>query len=517
MLRVRANIFERFQLGPEVTEGIPVLPTRRPLGMGIVFSPQIGSEVIKEVGNKAPVGMQVFKEHTEGSFTAAFGFNEWVIILASLLCKPTIVTPSTNGVYTLTITATGGTYTLQVPGYAATAAIAFGANAAAIKTALELVIGTGNVNVTGTGPFTISFNNRFRRLNSLLVADGALATGGTVVVTTTAGTLSRLWTFKPNHFDPDDYQTYTMAEGSSNQGARAAGAVFRSASWESRPRAAVNVTGNVLAQLYQQGYLLQNLSFVAGTTGGTFKVTYNAIESAAINYSGALTAATLKAALEAISTVGVGNVEVIGANGGPFAVALTGDLWDADASAFTVTTPALTGGTSPGAQFNFGLSGMTVTNIKTVPVESRNIGIWMGATLDSMTQLATGQTLRHDVGERFAPVFTLDDRLRSYSSNVEESPDPTFTLSVIQDSEADKMIQKLRRNEVVYVRIAAEQGSIEAGFPYRVECVFACNIREPNPAEIDGAKSGTYTLQCIFDEGLDTFITWYIQTPLTGL
>lgn len=514
---LRAQVFERFQLGPEVTEGTPVYPNRRPLGLGLSFDPQIDSEPIREMGNKAPVGMQVFKEHTEGNYQGALGYNEWIYILSSLLCKATISTPSTNGVWTLTVDATGGTYTLQLTGFSATANIAFDATAAQIKAALELVIGTGNVNVTGTGPFTISFNNRLKRLVATLVADDALATGGDAIVATTAATLSRLWTFLPSHFDPDDVQYYTMAEGSSNQGARAVGGTFRSASWEARPRESIEVSGSILAQLYQQGYLLQNLYFIGGPSGGTFKVTYKSVESAAITYSSGLTAATVQAALEAISTIGIGNVEVIGSNGGPFVVALAGDLWDDDATALTVTTPSFTGGSTPSAAFAFGLSGLSVTDIRVVPVESRNIGIWMGTTLDNMTQLSKCQGIRHDVGDRSQPVYTIDDRERSYSGTVEQAGDPTFTITVEQDSTADNYIQKLRRRDTIYVRIASEGIEIESGFRYRMECIFACNIREPGQAEVDGVHSGTYVLQCIYDSTIGSYMKWFIQSPLTAL
>lgn len=65
----------------------------------------------------------------------------------------------TNEVQTLTITsATGGTYTLTFNGQT-TSSLAYNANAAAIQTALRALstIGSGNVNVSGSGPFTITF------------------------------------------------------------------------------------------------------------------------------------------------------------------------------------------------------------------------------------------------------------------------------------------------------------------------------------------------------------------------
>lgn len=57
----------------------------------------------------------------------------------------------------LTITGTGGVYTLTV-GTSKSADIAYDADAAAIKSALEAlpVVGAGNATVTGTGPYTIS-------------------------------------------------------------------------------------------------------------------------------------------------------------------------------------------------------------------------------------------------------------------------------------------------------------------------------------------------------------------------
>lgn len=65
-------------------------------------------------------------------------------------------------VITLTIDATGGTYTVSLTvngvGPQATTALAYNANAAAIQAALRLLsnVGAGNINVTGTGPFTIT-------------------------------------------------------------------------------------------------------------------------------------------------------------------------------------------------------------------------------------------------------------------------------------------------------------------------------------------------------------------------
>ncbi len=81
----------------------------------------------------------------------------------------------------LTITATGGTYTLTVNADT-TGNIAYNANAAAIKTAIEALAGiaVGEVIVTGTGPFTISI---LKTVTTFTVATGSL-TGGTAALAT---------------------------------------------------------------------------------------------------------------------------------------------------------------------------------------------------------------------------------------------------------------------------------------------------------------------------------------------
>ena len=102
-------------------------------------------------------------------------------------------TAAVDEVQSLAITATGGTYRLGYTDSAGnltyTADIAFDANAAAIDTALELVVGSGNVAVTGTGPFTLTFGGDLAGTAlAVLEVDTTSLTGGTATVTeTTAG------------------------------------------------------------------------------------------------------------------------------------------------------------------------------------------------------------------------------------------------------------------------------------------------------------------------------------------
>jgi hypothetical protein len=94
---------------------------------------------------------------------------------------------------TVTVAASAGTFTLAVGG-GVTAAIALNAAAATVQTALEAVVGSGNVAVSGDagGPWTVSFKNaQGGQPQPAIVADASKLTAAnaqqTVTVTATGG------------------------------------------------------------------------------------------------------------------------------------------------------------------------------------------------------------------------------------------------------------------------------------------------------------------------------------------
>lgn len=105
--------------------------------------------------------------------------------LLSLQVMSEVKTVKRNDVQTLTIGASGGTFKLGFDNLY-TANIAYNATNAQIQAALELVIGSGNVLVTSTGPFVLTFVNEwgYRDISTISI-DYSLATGGTVTVART--------------------------------------------------------------------------------------------------------------------------------------------------------------------------------------------------------------------------------------------------------------------------------------------------------------------------------------------
>ncbi|MGI9091537.1 MAG: hypothetical protein ACR2GG_10595 [Gemmatimonadaceae bacterium] len=98
----------------------------------------------------------------------------------------------TNEVQTVTITGapTGGTFTLTYSGQT-TSNIAYNATGVAVQTALASLpaIGSGNVTVTGAGPYAVAFVNALAARDvPVLVGSAAGLTGGTPGVTVTTTT-----------------------------------------------------------------------------------------------------------------------------------------------------------------------------------------------------------------------------------------------------------------------------------------------------------------------------------------
>ncbi|HEX2262734.1 MAG TPA: hypothetical protein VHH52_03095 [Pseudonocardiaceae bacterium] len=113
-------------------------------------------------------------------------------ILTFLMGGTVITRPGVDEVQTVTVTGspTGGTFTITYDGQT-TAGIAYNANAAAVQTAIDNLsnVDPGDVVVTGTGPYTLTWDSALGNV-SQVTASGAGLTGGSspgVTVGTTTG------------------------------------------------------------------------------------------------------------------------------------------------------------------------------------------------------------------------------------------------------------------------------------------------------------------------------------------
>lgn len=102
---------------------------------------------------------------------------------------------------------------------------------------------------------------------------------------------------------------------------------------------------------------VQTITVNGAPTGGTFDVSYGG-QTATVAYSA--TAAALKSALETLSSIGAGNVDVSKASN-VYTVTFKGALANANVAAMTVDSTGLTGGTSPTVAVATGTQGASGT------------------------------------------------------------------------------------------------------------------------------------------------------------
>jgi len=493
------------QLGVESTAGTAVPALKRLRGMELEITPQMPTEALRPMGNKFSVDVVRQKEHCEGTLRGQVCYTDLVYLLSSLLCEATVTTPTTNGEWVVSIPDGWDIYALSYQGQT-TADIQYNADATAVQTALEALstIGPGNVAVSGAagGPYTIRFTNALERTDQALTGcDGGLS------ITTTAATKTRRWTFVPANRGADTVKSYTLVKGSAVGAERIAGALVRTLELTlNRNEAALQAS--IIGKAIEAGYAVQSVR-VTGATG-TFTLSYQGQTTGAIARNAP--ASAVQTALEALSTIGPGNVSVIG-GGGEYVIAFKGALRDAEHAALTGAgtgcTVTVGNAASPG--------GGEVTAVGLAPVSPTQVSVYLGNSFLGMEKLTRLLEVTLQVQERHLPVFTLDDSETSFATTVEGAGDPVARITVVQNSEADLYMQRLRNRTQQWCRIVANGPEIEAGFNHRLEITFPCKFASAGRGDSDGAYTGTYELRAIYDEAAGYGLKVVVDTDLASL
>lgn len=172
---------------------------------------------------------------------------------------------------------------------------------------------------------------------------------------------------------------------------------------------------------------VQTVTISGSPTGGTFVLVFQ--DQATTDIAFNATAATVQAALRALSTIGGSNVNVTGSAGGPYTVTFAGTLADMKLDVMNATSD-LTGGTSP-----------AVTVTETTPGGSGNILTVTDDTTGNQDlrafvfDILEGSNhirfyLPHaEVTARKNPAYKTDTLLE-YGVTITAYPDPTGAVAV---------------------------------------------------------------------------------------
>ena len=172
---------------------------------------------------------------------------------------------------------------------------------------------------------------------------------------------------------------FTDSVGSAN-----VGAVTSSATW-SAAQGRFDIAVTVTTEGTAGGDEVQTITLTPTPTGGTFTLTYDGQTTSAIAFDAS--AATVDAALEALSNIGAGDVAVTGSAGGPWTVTFGTALADTNVAEMTGDGSALTGASS---------QTLTVTDV----TDSEGPNHWdTAANWSPVGVPATSDDVRFEIGD----------------------------------------------------------------------------------------------------------------------
>lgn len=425
----RATVFQATQLGVETTPGTVVAANRRLLQTMVDAGPDIRNELYRPAGATVPTVQIIGKEMVRADVEGRMSFNDLAYILSSLLLQ---VTPTTPG----------------------------------------------------------------------------------------GATNTRRWTFKPQTFAPDTFRTYTIEKGSTAGAERFAFAVFNALTMAFGEEEA-SITGSLFGKALTEQVTItasptdiaeapvnpkcislflgtttgtnevQALSLTGTPTGGTFTVSYEGSTSGNIAFNA--NAAAVQAALEAMASIGTGNVT---ATGGPLPAAVnvtfTGTFAGIDASTITLGTNALTGGTSP-----------------TLAVSTTTPG--------GLTRLLRADRIQFSIPDRYVPGFTLDCNEPSYSYIVNQGMEPTAEVSLMHDSQSAGYMSNFRNGDTLFLRLLARGNIIEAGFSQWLKITCPVKITQSERGDRDAVYDNTYSFGLVHNSTFNGWIEVVVDNNIATL
>lgn len=234
------------------------------------------------------------------------------------------------------------------------------------------------------------------------------------------------------------------------------------------------------------------------STDGTFTLTIGAGTTSAIDHDA--TAAAVQSALEALATVGTGNVYVV-------KTLETPDTWvvyfingKADvAVTMTGTGTGLTGGSLTTTATVTGAAVAVIGDAdNTYPIMPRHVDLYLAdsaAGLDAADALDIGYTFEFGASDRFGQVWPLRSSYDSYKSHVEVEPNLEAVLRLSADETGQAMLTTMRAGGTKFARLLCTGDEIETSQDYTLKVDFALKVASApaGPEDADGVDTLEWT------------------------
>jgi hypothetical protein len=263
-------------------------------------------------------------------------------------------------------------------------------------------------------------------------------------------------------------------------------------------------------------------------TAGNFTLTVGAQTTGNIAWNA--TPAAVQAALEALSTVGVGNALVTLRTGGPLLTAANAvylvQFVNGQGSKVVTLTGTFTGLTAAGSiALAAGQTGAAVTNIETtaVPIAGDDLDVYIADTwagLDAAPALARVPTCDWHIGPRWAPWWGINSSYASFATQVELAKIKTqLKMRLAADSVGMQFYGALTAGTKKFVRIKALGADVVAGKPnlFQIDGCYGVADKPGEFADDNGLYALDWTLDASYDPTAGKAIELQVRNGLSAL
>jgi hypothetical protein len=335
------------------------------------------------------------------------------------------------------------------------------------------------------------------------------------------------WTFNPASEGPDSPKPYTARIGDSDAAQIFSYLQAKSLELTSNREEAL-MNGSFVAYPPDNAGALtsltdevQGITKTGTVTGGTFTITYSGQTTSAIAYNA--TAATIQAALEALSNIGVGEALVTGGpiNTRRIHIRFAGTLAATNVAQVTVDSTSLTGGGSYDPSTLLA-GGAAVGQITEAPVSGSEINLYVDTTSGGLggTQIGCPLETRISLPDRFSEKWCLNRSNTSFAETVGIATEPTIETDLEYNAQARALYDAVVTNSLPmrFIRWDVLGANIGAGADYKVQWDFAASIREAKEIkDADGVYGYTFAWDIKHSPSWGKAMTCFITNTLPFL
>lgn len=351
-------------------------------------------------------------------------------------------------------------------------------------------------------------------LSSVLTEAEITAASGT----TSAASGSRVmgadgthWFFKPIAADADSPVSFTAYKGSTVAAERASFMRILALTLTFN-RNDSSISGSAIARALEAdvsmpGNEIQQIAVNA--TSGNYTLTYAGQTTANIAHSAS--AATVLAALEALSNIPVGTLRVTQtvavSPAFTYTVEFGGILGEANIAQMTATDVTLAGGADT-VTISTLTGGAAISAIGLVPIIPTQISVYAYSSAQTTISATANETATYrlsdmmevslQIGSRFKDYWTLDASQTSFAALVEIVPTMQLMTKMQANSEGLAYLTQLRNGGTVFFRVKAVGATISSAEEYEFTMDFAGKVTAASEiADSDGVYAVTWTWDAV--------------------